>query len=82
MVEKFNQTLQQEWLNDGHFTPIIRDFNIDLTEWLVEYNFIRPHQTLDYMTPYEYLEYTLRKQDKLLPMYSARAKTAPHSLVW
>ena len=73
VVEKFNQTLQQEWLNDGHFTPVVRDFNIDLTEWLVEYNFLRPHQALDYMNPYEYLEYTLRKQDKLLPMYSARA---------
>jgi IS30 family transposase len=74
VVEKFNQTLQQEWLNDGHFTPVIRDFNIDLTEWLVEYNFLRPHQALDYMNPYEYLEYTLRKQQKLLPMYSASAK--------
>lgn len=75
VVEKFNQTLQQEWLNDGNFTPVIRDFNINLTEWLVEYNFIRPHQALDYMTPYEYLEYTLRKQQKLLPMYSTSAQT-------
>jgi transposase InsO family protein len=73
VVEKFNQTLQQEWLDDGHFNPVIRDFNVDLTEWLVEYNFIRPHQALDYMNPYEYLEHTLRKQRKLLPMYSASA---------
>lgn len=73
VVEKFNQTLQQEWLNNGHFTPNIGEFNKDLTEWLIEYNFIRPHQTLDYQTPFEYLEYILEKQQKLLPMYSASA---------
>ena len=73
VAEKFNQTLQKEWLNDGHFTPVIRDFNQALTIWLEEYNFLRPHQTLDYLTPYEYLEYTLRKQQKLLPTYSASA---------
>lgn len=74
VVEKFNQTLQKEWLNNGHFTPIISEFNKELTEWLVEYNFVRPHQTLDYLTPFEYLEYILGKQQKLLPMYSASAK--------
>jgi len=73
VVEKFNQTLQQEWLNDGNFTPNIKEFNEHLTEWLIEYNFERPHQTLDYQTPFEYLEDTLRKQQKLLPMYSASA---------
>ena len=75
VVEKFNQTLQYEWLNNGNFTPAINEFNSNLTEWLVEYNFVRPHQTLDYMSPFEYLEYTLRKQQKLLPMYSTSART-------
>lgn len=73
VVERFNKTLQEEWLNDGHFTPNINEFNRALTVWLEEYNFIRPHQTLDYQTPFEYLEYILRKQQKLLPMYSASA---------
>jgi transposase InsO family protein len=73
VVEKFNQTLQYEWLNDGNFTPNINEFNKALTEWLEEYNFERPHQTLDYQTPFEYLEYTLGKQQKLLPTYSASA---------
>lgn len=71
VVERFNQTLQYEWLNDGNFTLNINEFNRALTEWLVEYNFERPHQALDYLTPIEYLEVTLEKQQKLLPMYSA-----------
>ena len=70
-VERFNQTLQIEWLNDGNFTPNINEFNINLTEWLVEYNFERPHETLDYLTPFEYLENTLTLNQKVLPMYSA-----------
>ena len=54
-VERFNQTLEYEWLNDGHFNPDCKKFNKALTEWLVEYNFIRPHETLDYATPIEYI---------------------------
>ena len=29
-------------------------FNQNLTNWLIEYNFTRPHQSLDYDTPWEY----------------------------
>lgn len=72
VAERFNQTIQIEWINDGNFTTDVKRFNTELTEWLIEYNFVRPHQTLDYMTPIEYLEYTLEKQQKLLPMYSSR----------
>lgn len=72
IAERFNQTIQTEWINDGNFTTNVDEFNVAVTEWLIEYNFKRPHVTLDYMTPFEYLEYTLSKQQKLLPMYSAR----------
>jgi transposase InsO family protein len=72
IAERFNQTLQDEWLNDGHFTPNIREFNLDLTDWLEEYNFVRPHQTLDYETPMSYYLSTLRLTPNLLPMWSAR----------
>ncbi|MBU6390600.1 transposase, partial [Patescibacteria group bacterium] len=46
-------------------------FNRKLTEWLIEYNFVRPHQTLGYQTPWEYYS----KANKLLPMYSSSAKS-------
>jgi len=38
-----------------------------LTEWLVEYNFERPHQSLDYLTPIEFTQ----KYTKVLPMWSS-----------
>ena len=75
IVERFNQTLQGEWLNDGHLTADVNKQNRWITDWLEEYNFQRPHQTLDYLTPFEYLEETLAKQQKLLPMYSASTGT-------
>ena len=55
-VERFNQTLEYEWLNDGNFTTDCQQFNESLTDWLVEYNFVRPHETLDYLAPMEYIE--------------------------
>ncbi|MDO8513077.1 MAG: integrase core domain-containing protein [bacterium] len=72
IVERFNQTLQDEWLNDGHFTPDVNAFNRVLTDWLEEYNFARPHQTLDYETPMSYYLNTLNFSPDLLPMWSAR----------
>ncbi len=71
-IERFNQTLEYEWLNDGNFELNCDSFNRNLTQWLVEYNYNRPHQTLDYLTPMEYIENELGKKTKVLPMYPAR----------
>jgi len=67
--EKFNQTLQQEFVDLGNFTPDLSIFNTNLTEWLIEYNFVRPHQTLNYSTPIKFTE----KKLKVLPMWSSSA---------
>jgi transposase InsO family protein len=76
IVERFNQTLQYEWLEDGQMTVNLDRFNRALTEWLIEYNFRRPHETLNYKTPFEYYLEILSQDEKfdkhLLPMYSAR----------
>src|SRR4030043_495114 len=61
--ERFNQTLQTEFLDLGNFTPDVKQFNKALTEWLIEYNFHRPHYSLNYQTPLQY--------SKVLPMYSS-----------
>ena len=63
--ERFNKTLQEEFIALGNMTGDIQCFNRKLTEWLIHYNFERPHQTLDYMSP---INFTY-KYYKVLPMY-------------
>ncbi|MCD6599041.1 MAG: hypothetical protein J7L19_00485, partial [Dehalococcoidia bacterium] len=42
---------------------------------LVEYNFNRPHQSLVYLTPVEYIEKELAKtHSSVLPMWSASTR--------
>lgn len=80
IVERFNQTLEYEWLYDGHSHSETDRFNKELTDWLVEYNFVRPHQSLDYLTPMAYvqnqLEHTRQINQSLLPMWSARTDSS------
>jgi transposase InsO family protein len=63
--ERFNRTLEEEFLQLGNMTADTKIFNQKLTEWLVEYNFKRPHQTLGYMPP---MNFTF-KYHRVLPMY-------------
>lgn len=65
--ERFNRTLQEEFVDLGNMTDNVTLFNKNLTEWLIEYNFVRPHQTLGYDTPWEYYAETV----KVLPMWSS-----------
>ncbi len=65
--ERFNRTLQEEFIQLGNMSTDCDIFNKNLTDWLIEYNFHRPHQTLDYETPVEF-HY---KYHKVLPMYSS-----------
>lgn len=49
--ERFNKTIQDEFIKLGNFTTNVHAFNRKVTDWLIEYNFYRPHQTLNYETP-------------------------------
>lgn len=49
--ERFNRTLEDEFIGLGNYTSNIVEFNKRLTEWLIEYNFKRPHESLGYETP-------------------------------
>lgn len=70
-LEKFNHTLQREWLEFSEVgLDVIQDANTDLTNWLVKYNSIRPHQALDYKTP---LQYALDNFPNVLTMSSAQS---------
>jgi len=71
-IERFNQTLQYEWLYDSNLSLNPEELNPCLTEWLVEYNYNRPHQSLAYLSPIEYIENGLAKiRSPVLPMWSA-----------
>lgn len=69
--ERFNRTLKEEFVALGHLTSDVLKFNHELTEWLIEYMFVRPHQALGYDTPWEFYQ----KTAKVLPMYSSRTSS-------
>ena len=68
MDERFNRTLKEEFIQLGNYTADTVVFNKRLTDWLIEYAFIRPHQSLGYLTPWEFYQ----KTNKVLPMYPSR----------
>jgi len=75
-IERFNQTLEYEWLYDSNLSLDPEEFNPRLTEWLIEYNFHRPHQSLAYLAPIDYIERELVKiRSPVLPMWSASTST-------
>ncbi len=56
----------------GNYIDDVDVFNPLLTDWLIEYNFNRPHKSLGYLSPVKFLTQILDK--KVLPMYSTRTK--------
>jgi len=71
-IERFNQTVEYEWLYNSNLSLDPEELNPGLTEWLIEYNFNRPHQSLGYLAPVEYIERELAKiRSPVLPMWSA-----------
>ena len=71
-IERFHQTSEYEWLYNFNLSLDPEELNPRLTEWLTEYNFNRPHQSLAYLTPVEYIEKELAKiRSPVLPMWSA-----------
>ena len=67
-LERFNRTVQDEWLSMSESgLDNIKEANKDLTEWLVEYNFNRPHHSLDLKSPIVYAQ----ENFKVSPMWSA-----------
>lgn len=75
--ERFNRTLQYEFMKQGYFSSDPEVFNPSLTNWLIEYNFRRPHQSLDYQTP--------AQTAKVLPMSSSCTVSCffvNHMIIW
>jgi len=66
LIERFNGIIQQEYINLGHFTIDVEKFNHNLIDWLLFYNFKRPHHALGLQRPIDYVNL----KSKVLPMYS------------
>jgi len=56
VCERFNRTLEEEFIQLGNGNSDVGTFNKNLTDWLVEYNFYRPHQSLEYMSPIDFTQ--------------------------
>ena len=71
ICERFNRTIQEEFiaLGNAYSDPIV--FNQKLTEWLIEYNFVRPHTALGYRRPIQ----IACPPDNALPMYSSHTNS-------
>jgi transposase InsO family protein len=70
--ERFNRTLQDEFIALGHLTATTERFNKELTGWLIEYTFVRPHQSLGYLTPWQYYA----KAARVSPRYSSNTSNS------
>jgi len=56
-VERFNWTVEDEFIFDSEdFLLYPDEFKQKLATWLVWYNQVRPHQSLEYLSPYQYLK--------------------------
>lgn len=70
VLERFNRTIQEEFVDLLEIgLEDTTEVNEYLTDWLIEYNSIRPHQSLDYQTPLGYIDST-----KLSPMSSSSTR--------
>jgi len=62
-VERSNRTHTEEFYEVNDFSLEIIVLNQQLREWEKVYNTIRPHQSLDYLTPLEYIT-NLQRQER------------------
>jgi putative transposase len=61
-VERANRTHREEFYEVETIGPTMEEHNRQLDRWGYIYNYIRPHQALDYLTPAEYYQTWLESQ--------------------
>ena len=61
-VERSNRTHREEFYEVEEVDLELEGHNRQLEQWEYVYNFIRPHQALDYLTPNEYYQLWLQNQ--------------------
>jgi len=76
-VEKVNDTIQNEYLDRIYEETSVKEINKILYDCLFEYNFYRPHRSLNLLTPIEFVEQKMmyNKSPSMLHMYRTQSKT-------
>ncbi len=66
LIERLIQSTKYElWLFDEQLLPELDYLNQKLSAWVSRYNTYRPHQALNYLTPYQYLQPLLQQKQPL-----------------
>jgi transposase InsO family protein len=68
-VERSNRTHTEEFYEVTDFSFDIDTLNEELQAWVTTYNMIRPHQALDYLTPFEYITKWKQQKEHVYGMY-------------
>lgn len=55
-VERVNRTHREEFYEVENIDLKLEEYNQQMEQWDKTYNFIRPHQSLDYLTQAEYYQ--------------------------
>lgn len=73
-IERGNRTLQEEFIDDNDYLVLedgIDEFNNKLIEYLIWYNTKRPHHSLNYLSPINFLlKYLQTNYQKINPNYT------------
>jgi putative transposase len=78
-TESLNGKIRDECLNE-HLFRSLPHARIILDEWRHDYNHIRPHSSLNYMTPMEFLAKTNGMMDaSIIPLISAHQSGSNHA---
>ena len=60
-----NRTMREEFYSNRNITEHcaeLKDWNEELEKFIYKYNHYRPHNSLDFKTPYEYYEDIIKKE--------------------
>lgn len=68
-VERANRTHTEEFYEVNDFSLDIKELNQQLREWENIYNTVRPHKSLNYLTPQEYVTICKNKERNVYGMY-------------
>ncbi len=73
-IERANGTVQTEYLDRFYEETSVSKINEILYDCLIEYNFYRPHRSLNLLTPIEYCSKLNNIDDSMVQMYWTQTK--------